>query len=490
MPQIPSRVARILPRSEHGISRKKIDPDALRAMYRLNDNGHKAYLVGGGVRDLMIGREPKDFDLVTDASPRRVKRLFRNCRIIGRRFRLAHLHYAGGKIIEVATFRSSSDSDQIVRDGELIRRDNVFGTPGEDAYRRDLTVNGLFYDASNFSVIDYVGGVEDLRAGLVRMITDPVQSFREDPIRMLRAIRHAVRIDFTIEAKTARAIRQERNGILKSNESRLLEEIYKDLSGGCAAPHFEELLKQGFIRLLLPGLDEVFTGPGGKERVHAWVATLERLDRRVSEGAEARHAIGLAALFSTLILPVAETVEKLEDSNQRAHIAEFQEVLKPALGQLRVYRRDEERLWHALGAWGKVHRACQTGSIPRALARRHYFPDAAELYCLLLGPGSDREAFLSKVGKLPPPEEQPPETGRRRRGGRRRKGGRSPSPSDKTPSGGGGGGRQRKEAAKGSSRSTDGATKQGGGPSAGKGRRRRRRRRKGTGSTSSGKSPP
>lgn len=472
MPEKPSPEARILSRTDHGISRKNIDPDALRAMYRLNDNGHKAYLVGGGVRDLMLGREPKDFDLATDASPRRVKRLFRNCRIIGRRFRLAHLHYAKGKIIEVATFRSSSDSDQIVRDGEMIRRDNVFGTPGEDALRRDLTINGLFYDAATFTVIDFVGGVNDLRSGLVRMINDPAQSFREDPVRMLRAIRHAVRIDFSFEKKTARALRLERKVILKANESRILEEFYKDLSGGCAAAHFEELLEQGFIDLLLPRLQKCFTGRGATDRTGNWVKTLVRLDRRVGEGAQARNALGLAALFSPLILPVAEKIEQLQNPSQRAHVDEFKEAIKPAMGHLRVYRRDEDRLWHALGAWSKVRKACETGGIPRSLAKRHYFPDAAELYCLLLGPDPQRDRFLEEVRKLPPPEEEPPRSGRRRRGTRRRKG------SQKGQARGGEAPKRRKSPSKATPGTSDGEGKS---PSPGK-RRRRRRRRKKTGS--------
>ncbi|HIC22925.1 MAG TPA: polynucleotide adenylyltransferase PcnB, partial [Planctomycetes bacterium] len=178
----------VLARADHKISRKNIDRDALNALYRLIDNGHIAFLVGGAVRDLMLGRKPKDFDIVTDATPRMVKRLFRNCRIIGRRFRLAHLHYSKGKIIEVATFRSSGRADQVVRDGEMIRRDNVFGTPDEDAHRRDLTINGIFYDVSSFCVIDYVDGVNDLRAGVIRMIGDPHFSFREAPNRMLLGV--------------------------------------------------------------------------------------------------------------------------------------------------------------------------------------------------------------------------------------------------------------------------------------------------------------
>ncbi len=249
---------KVIPRSEHGISRRNIDPDALKILYRLSQSGHRAFLVGGSVRDLMLGIQPKDFDIATDARPRRLKKLFRNCRIIGRRFRLAHLHYPDGKIIEVATFRSSGESDEIEREGELIRRDNVFGSPEEDALRRDLTINALFYNIADFTVIDYVGGVEDLRARLIRTIADPQRSFREDPVRILRAIRHGTRLDFLFEEETERAIHAELAELLKVNRARLLEELFKDLCSGGARKCFEIMEEYGVLRYLLPDLVNAF----------------------------------------------------------------------------------------------------------------------------------------------------------------------------------------------------------------------------------------
>src|SRR5437762_2065148 len=200
-----------LPRPEHTISRRDIDPDALKVLYRLRQYDHVAYLVGGSVRDLLLGRHPKDFDIGTSAHPYQVKKLFRNCWIIGRRFRLAHVKF-GPKVIEVATFRRQIEAgEEVVQDGvpapdpttpegeHLIHHDNTFGTSEEDAFRRDFTINALFYDIATFSIIDYVGGLDDLRAAVVRSIGDPHVRLREDPVRMIRAIAMASRLHFTIE---------------------------------------------------------------------------------------------------------------------------------------------------------------------------------------------------------------------------------------------------------------------------------------------------
>src|SRR5436309_15672040 len=222
-------VPRVIPRAEHPISRRDIDPDALKVLYRLRQFNHIAYLVGGSVRDLLLARRPKDFDIGTSAHPYQVKKLFRNCWIIGRRFRLAHVKF-GQKIIEVATFRRQvAAGEEVVQDGvpapdpstpegeHLIHRDNTFGTPEEDAFRRDFTINALFYDIASFSVIDYVDGLADLLAGVVRSIGDPDVRLREDPVRMIRAIALAARLDFTIDPVLHDAIRTHRHEIAKSS---------------------------------------------------------------------------------------------------------------------------------------------------------------------------------------------------------------------------------------------------------------------------------
>src|SRR5580704_3507425 len=202
---------RIVPREEHPISRRDIDPDALKVLYRLRQGDYTAYLVGGGVRDLLLGRHPKDFDIGTSAHPYQVKKLFRNCWIIGRRFRLAHVKF-GSKVIEVATFRRQvAPGEEVVQDGvpapdpstpegeHLIHHDNTFGSPEEDAFRRDFTINALFYDIATFSIIDYVSGLDDLHARVVRSIGDPDVRLREDPVRMLRAVALSARLDFSID---------------------------------------------------------------------------------------------------------------------------------------------------------------------------------------------------------------------------------------------------------------------------------------------------
>src|SRR5213083_608942 len=237
---------RTVPRAEHSISRKDIDSDALKVLYRLRQFDHVAYLVGGSVRDLLVGRRPKDFDIGTSAHPYQVKKLFRNCWIIGRRFRLAHVKF-GQKVIEVATFRRQVGvGEEVVQDGvpapdpttpegeHLIHHDNTFGTPEQDAFRRDFTINALAYDIATFAVIDYVGGLEDLRAGVVRAIGDPDVRINEDPVRMIRAIAIAGRLDFTIEPSLLQSIRRHRHEILKSSLPRLLEEYYKILRAGSA----------------------------------------------------------------------------------------------------------------------------------------------------------------------------------------------------------------------------------------------------------------
>src|SRR5213592_895881 len=237
---------RIVPRAEHPISRREIDPDALKVLYRLRQYDHIAYLVGGSVRDLLLGRRPKDFDIGTSAHPYQVKKLFRNCWIIGRRFRLAHVKF-GPKVIEVATFRRQVEAgEEVVADGipapdpttpegaQLIHHDNTFGSPEEDAFRRDFTINALFYDIATFSVIDYVGGLDDLRAGIVRSIGDPEVRMREDPVRMMRAVALAARLDFAIDPPVLDAVRRHRHDIARSSAPRLLEEYYKILRAGAA----------------------------------------------------------------------------------------------------------------------------------------------------------------------------------------------------------------------------------------------------------------
>src|SRR5215467_6518730 len=245
------------------IARELIDPDAEKILRRLRRSGHTAYLVGGCVRDLLLGRTPKDFDIATSATPQEIKDLFRNSRIIGRRFRLAHIFF-GSKIIETSTFRANPREGVEPEEGEeiLIRRDNVFGTAEEDARRRDFTINGLFYDIEAEQVTDYVGGLADLEARMVRTIGDPDIRFREDPVRILRAIKFAARLDFGFEPATWTALLRWRGEISKCAPPRLLEEVHRLMRGGAARRSFELMVETGVLAVLSPYLAGLLEGDG------------------------------------------------------------------------------------------------------------------------------------------------------------------------------------------------------------------------------------
>ena len=290
-------------RPNHCISRKNIDQDALRVLYRLSDLGYTAYLVGGGVRDLLLGRQPKDFDVGTSAKPNEVKRAFRNCFLIGRRFRLAHVRF-GNKVIETATFRQESQTV-----GEIIEHaaegpfeDNTFGTPETDAYRRDFTVNGLFYDIKTFAVIDWVGGLKDLKKHLIRSIGDPMIRFREDPVRMMRAVKFASRLDFTIERNTERAIRKLHACIKTAALPRVCEEVFRLFPYGKSEAAFRMLYRFGLLGDLLPKLAAFIDSDGG-EKSSTWkfLSVLDRYEVAMHErGIEVANGLRAAVLFAAM----------------------------------------------------------------------------------------------------------------------------------------------------------------------------------------------
>ena len=314
----------IVARAEHGISRSLMSPNGVKVLYKLKEQGFTAYLVGGGVRDLLLGREPKDFDVVTDATPSQLKKLFRNCRLIGRRFRLAHLHFQD-EIIEVATFRSAADAppeevrepalqdaapDQ-ERDGRrhghgprmlksedgMVLRDNVFGTPEEDAVRRDFTVNALFYNIADFTIIDHVGGIEDLKNGLIRTIGDPLVRFTEDPVRMIRAVRFASMLGFNIEARTEAAISELSGSINKATPPRLYEEVLKLLMMGAGERTYQMMRHCGLFEPLFPDFD-AWLARETEGFPHARVGKgLEWVDERLARGAQVSPPLLLAVMF-------------------------------------------------------------------------------------------------------------------------------------------------------------------------------------------------
>ncbi|AND68693.1 polynucleotide adenylyltransferase [Dyella thiooxydans] len=289
---------RIIPRDQHVISRKNISKAALRVLYRLNEAGYDAYLVGGAVRDLLLGGHPKDFDVATSATPDEVKKLFRNCRLIGRRFRLAHVVF-GPEIIEVATFRGTGEEDgegdRHIVDGRIVR-DNVWGTIEEDAVRRDFRVNAMYYDISDFSVRDYVGGMQDVQDKVLRLIGDPVTRYREDPVRMLRAARLAAKLGFRIDEAAAAPFESLGPLLTEAAPARLFDESLKLFLAGHGLKSFRMLEQCGLLRFLFPSTARALKGGDGALR-----ALVERglanTDARVAEG----KSVTPAFLFAVLL---------------------------------------------------------------------------------------------------------------------------------------------------------------------------------------------
>ena len=292
---------RIIPRDQHPISRRAISPNAVRVLYRLHEAGHRACLVGGAVRDLLAGLAPKDFDVATDATPEEVKHLFRNCRLIGRRFRLAHVVF-GREIIEVATFRANVDDgsgDRQVHDGGRLLRDNVYGTIEDDAVRRDFTANALYYDIADFSVRDYVGGFEDVANRVLRLIGDPETRYREDPVRMLRAIRLAAKLDFDIGAETAAPLPGLAPLLAEAAPARLFEECLKMFLSGHAVASFEGLERHGLLAALFPETAAALASNRSGALRRMLVEGLRGTDRRVA----ADEPVSPAFLFAVLLWP-------------------------------------------------------------------------------------------------------------------------------------------------------------------------------------------
>jgi poly(A) polymerase len=369
------------------IAPDQIDPDAAKVVQRLRRFDHAAYLVGGCVRDLLLGRKPKDFDVVTSATPNEIKRLFRNCRIIGRRFRLAHIFF-GPKIIETSTFRANpreieeeeNDGAEIESGDLLIRRDNVFGTPEEDARRRDFTVNGLFYDIETAKVIDYVTGMADLEARVVRTIGDPDIRFREDPVRILRAVKFAARCDLTIEPETYRRMMEHRQEIAKCAQARVSEEFYRLLRAGAARRSMELLVETDLLEIMAPEIARGLKGPPENDeaalrRSRLW-AYLDALDRST----ERRSVPPTNALLLALLMlpPLRDALDP--DSNGVRDVGQLvMQALGPALERLRPSRRDSELGRQILLAVRYILPSKNPRRKRPRLAGRDFFDDALRL---------------------------------------------------------------------------------------------------------------
>ncbi len=369
---------RVLHRREHPISRTNIERNALKVLYRLHRAGFKSYVVGGGVRDLMLGRRPKDFDIGTNAHPGEIRRLFRNSRIIGRRFRLAHVYFREG-IIEVSTFRRDPDPEQQrgAAGDPLITNDNTYGTPREDAFRRDFTVNALFYDIADYSVIDYVGGVDDLEDQTIRAIGDPATRFQEDPVRMVRACEFAARLGFGIDAATQRAISELGRLIERAAPSRLTEELIQLLRCGSAGSAMQWMLDLGLLDSFLPEA-RAMLGSGCSARLAGVVPALDRL------GAEGRQFPD-AVLLGALLLPevTRRRLERERGGPGRLGVGTVREIIgsvvDPFAVRFTLSRDRAERTRQALLGHYRMGGTGLAGSARVQLAKRRYFPDSLVL---------------------------------------------------------------------------------------------------------------
>jgi poly(A) polymerase len=450
----------IVPRAEHSISRRGIDPDALKVLYRLQEAGHTAYLVGGSVRDLLLERRPKDFDIGTSAHPYQIKKLFRNCWIIGRRFRLAHVRF-GTKTIEVATFRrhvpagsenepadpapahpERASADAHNRDDHGLRHDNTFGTPEEDAFRRDFTINALFYDIATFSIIDYVGGLQDLRVGVVRSIGDPRERFQEDPVRMMRAIVMASRLGFRLDPPVAEGIERLRSLMATAAPARLIEEYYKVLRSGAAEPTFGALAEHRLLEPITPELQR-------SAQNQVFRDALASLDAYRGKYDVAPNSLTNAILLGTLLVPLGLmprrdqssrwSIDDGEPAEGNGRLKRRRPPKEPILkiGSLPIARRDTERLRQVLAFQRRLSDLEMSPRAKRSLLGRSSFHDALTWieihgnspgvlehwrgFIEALGP----EAFERRAADADGRGAGDTETGNgRRRRGRRRRGGR------------------------------------------------------------------
>jgi len=433
-PDRPAVVARIIPESEHPIREHLLDREALKVLYRLRDAGFKGYLVGGGVRDLYLGRAPKDFDISTDARPGQLRQMFRNSRTIGRRFRLVQVFFRGNKIIEVSTLRSSSEFD-IEGDDAILPSNNTFGTLEEDAFRRDLTINALFYEIENHTIIDYVGGVDDLDRGVIRMVGDPDRRFTRDPVRMMRAIRHSARTGFTIDAETMAAVQRHRDKLRLCPPSRIRDEVLKDLQSGASRPWAELCMRASLWDVLFPLYEEPLHGETGeriREQVLRVFAVLDRL--HVKSRDEEPVKIPEFFLLATLLLPWACQRFELPEINVRGQgyhrlSQQIRDDVDRYFGEpFNVQRMAKESMTTLLINLSTFHHArAQGGGDPKWLKKKSYYRDCSRFYDFYLevqGMATVRaERFVVEVPAVEPvevvsmPEGNGESSGRGRRGG-------------------------------------------------------------------------
>jgi len=335
----------VLTRDQHPISRQLISPSALKVLYRLNKSGFDAYLVGGGVRDILLGLKPKDFDIATNATPDEIKDLFRNCRLIGRRFRLAHIVF-GREIIEVATFRGHHDEkDQqdkkISKQSEhgMLLRDNIYGSIEEDAQRRDFTINALYYSTKDFKVFDFANGVKDVENRIIRLIGDPKTRYREDPVRMLRAIRFATKLDMEISEETRAPITELAPLMENIPAARMFEEFLKMFISGKAVANFEQLRAYNLFTYFFPAVEQALNA--NDELLERFITqALKNTDKRINNNQRVTPAFLFAAM---LWYPLQKVIQQINANNslapQDAFFAGLNEILPEQQRSIAIPKR-------------------------------------------------------------------------------------------------------------------------------------------------------
>ncbi len=343
----------VIDRADHNVSRKDISDNALKVLYRLNKGGYEAYLVGGGVRDILLGQHPKDFDIATNATPEQIKELFRNCRLIGRRFRLAHIVF-GRDIIEVATFRGhhGSNQDQPAEQKQskqnlskqsvhgMLLRDNIYGSIDEDAERRDFTINSLYYSARNFKIYDFANGITDIENKQIRLIGDPETRYREDPVRMLRAIRFATKLDMTIHKDTAKPIPTLAPLMANIPAARMFEEYLKLFLAGKAQANFNLLAENNLLEYLFPHISQILSANTNTAAIKFIQRVLQNTDNRINEGKRVTPAFLLAAvIWYSLEEKIKELAASSALSPQDAFFTTMQEIMSEQQQRIAIPKR-------------------------------------------------------------------------------------------------------------------------------------------------------
>ena len=411
----------VIPRNQHRISRKSISDSALKVLYRLSKSGHRACLVGGGVRDLLLDIHPKDFDVATDATPEEVRALFKNSRIIGRRFRLVHIRF-GRDIIEVATFRGhAEDSPKTELDTQgRILRDNTFGDIEEDAIRRDFTVNALYYDIHDYAVLDYAGGLQDIEDRLLRMIGDAGTRYQEDPVRMLRAVRFAAKLDFEIEATAASAIHQHGHLLAAIPPARMFDEMIKLFHSGSAVRVFELLREFNLLKYLVPALNEWLQDEPSEMMLDFVDQALVNTDSRVNSG----QSLSPGFIFAALLWPVVQQeANRIQPDRQKmigalAQVGET--VMKRQVRHISIPRRFSQMARDIWSSQPRFHRT--QGKQPLRLLAYPVFRAAYDFMCIqaMVGLMPHKLSiwwteFQTREENIPEPEVSKPQRPRRRR---------------------------------------------------------------------------